>query len=127
MTAALQKRLGEGAQLWVSQGFARRWGMARLSLGGEGTGMGLSDDDAASLPLPGLGEVREYARDVFAATERAFAAVSRRQFDTPCIDWYGREITVGGALLNHVVHLNRHLGMIEALKGVLGMRGTATA
>ena len=28
--------------------------------------------------------------------------------------------------MSHLTHANRHLGMIEALKGVLGVRGTAT-
>ena len=33
---------------------------------------------------------------------------------------------IGGLLLNHFAHDNRHLGMIEALRGVQGLSGTAT-
>ena len=34
--------------------------------------------------------------------------------------------TVQNVLLTHLAHDNRHLGMIEALRGVLGLRGSAT-
>ncbi len=39
----------------------------------------------------------------------------------------GVETTVAGDLGFHLSHANRHLGMIEALRGVLGIKGTATA
>jgi hypothetical protein len=39
----------------------------------------------------------------------------------------GARVPVGADLMFHVTHANRHLGMIEALRGVLDLRGTATA
>jgi hypothetical protein len=42
------------------------------------------------------------------------------------VDLYGDDTTIGDVILNHLSHADRHLGMIEALRGVLGERGTAT-
>ena len=33
---------------------------------------------------------------------------------------------VGEAMFGHISHINRHLGMIEAIKGMLGLEGSAT-
>jgi hypothetical protein len=38
----------------------------------------------------------------------------------------GRRVTVGYRLLTRFGHINWHLGMIEALTGAHGTRGTAT-
>jgi len=43
-----------------------------------------------------------------------------------CTDLYGRPSILAAVLLGHVTHLSRHLGMMEALKGIQGSRGTAT-
>ena len=88
--------------------------------------MGLGDDDAAALPLPARDTLLVYTRKSFAAIEEALRAVDKTQFDAPCKDWAGRDTTVGGAAIHHLIHINRHLGMIEALRGILGDRGTAT-
>jgi hypothetical protein len=42
------------------------------------------------------------------------------------VDLYGDETEIGEAILNHLSHADRHLGMIEAVRGVVGERGTAT-
>ena len=39
---------------------------------------------------------------------------------------YGEATTHLPALLTHLVHGNRHLGMIEAQRGSMGLRGTAS-
>lgn len=41
-------------------------------------------------------------------------------------DLYGHESPIGEALLTHLSHVDWHLGMIAALRGMLGERGTAT-
>ena len=45
---------------------------------------------------------------------------------TPCTDLYEQKTSIGTVVMSHLTHANRHLGMIEALKGMLGVRGTAT-
>jgi uncharacterized damage-inducible protein DinB len=127
LTPDLQRRLGHRPQVWAARGLAAAWGVSGRDLGGELTGMGLGDDEAAALPLPSKDKVLAYTRDAFAAVERALSSVQAADYDMPCRDWAGRDTTVAGALVHHLIHINRHLGMIEALRGVMGLRGTATA
>jgi DinB superfamily len=126
-TPELRKRLGDRPQIWDREGIAKAWGLAGKELGGDRTGMGLGDDDAAALPLPGKTVMLAYSAKAFAAVEDALTSVDLAQFDAPCKDWAGRDTTVGGAVIHHLIHINRHLGMVEALRGILGARGTATA
>ena len=126
MTAELGNRLGEGRQIWDVEALAQQWGLDSSVLGEGSNGMGMDDDVSASLPLPGKELLAGYASSVFEATNRAIAAVDDEQLQASCIDLYGRETVVGAAVISHLRHLNRHLGMIEALRGVQGLRGTAT-
>jgi hypothetical protein len=40
------------------------------------------------------------------------------------VKWGGR--SVGQAVMTNLEHDNRHLGMIESMRGMLGLRGSAT-
>lgn len=126
-TPELQRRLGHRQQIWDERGLASAWGVAGRELGGDKTGMGLGDDEAASLPLPAKDTLLAYTREAFASLEGALAQVRASDYDIACKDWAGRDSTVGGAIIHHLIHINRHLGMIEALRGVMDMRGTATS
>lgn len=126
MTVELGKKLGEGEQMWDSEGIAEHWGLAGFDLGGEATGMGMGDDVSAALPLPNRERLLDYARRAFGAANRAVEAADEEGLRESCIDLYGRETSVGAAIVGHLAHVNRHLGMIEALRGVHGLRGTAT-
>jgi hypothetical protein len=126
MTAELSKRLSEGRQIWEAESLAEKWRLDPSVLGEGANGMGMDDDLTASLPLPGKEQLGNYARRVFEAANQAIAAVDDEQMQTNCIDLYGRETSVGAAVISHLTHLNRHLGMIEALRGVQGLCGTAT-
>ena len=113
-------------EFWQSEGLAVQWGLANAELGYRDTGMGLSDATAQALSLPDGATLVAYATRTFDAAAQATLAVDDERFTTPGRDPLGREITVGGAVLNHLLHLGRHLGMIEALRGVMGLHGTAT-
>ncbi len=126
MTEELSRRLGQGDQLWERNGFAAGWGLDPAKLGEGATGMGMNDDVSVSLPLPDKEQLLDYARRAFEAANQAVAAVDDVQLRESCIDLYGRQTSVGAAVLGHLTHVNRHLGMIEALRGVLALRGTAT-
>ena len=125
MTPALAQRLGPGRQVWEAEGLAARWGLAAAA-GYRETGMGLDDEGSARLRLPGKAALLDYGRAAFARADRAVAAVDEGVFATPCTDLYDRRTSVGSAVMSHLTHASRHLGMIEALKGMLGVRGTAT-
>jgi hypothetical protein len=88
--------------------------------------MGLADADAQVLTLPSRATLVTYAIRTFDAAAQATLAVDDERFVRPGRDPLGRESTIGGAVLNHLLHLGRHLGMIEALRGVMGLHGTAT-
>ncbi|MCI0584313.1 MAG: DinB family protein [Chloroflexi bacterium] len=116
------------SEIWIARDVAARWGLAGVRLGDfGGTGAGLDDDESAALPLPPVGDLLEYVL----ATYRAFEATLARLdddaiLDRTVVDLYGDENQISEVLLNHLSHADRHLGMIEAIRGVLGERGTAT-
>src|SRR5881409_2790869 len=126
MTVDLGRRLGIGFKIWDSDKLADKWGLGGFDLGGDATGMGMDDDVSAALPLPAKDELLDYARRAFEAANRAVDAADEDQLRESCADFYGRQTSVGAAVLGHLAHLNRHLGMIEALRGLRGMRGSAT-
>jgi len=126
MTVGLGRRLGNCVQIWDSDRLAEKWGLTGFDLGGDATGMGMDDDVSAALPLPAKDELLDYARRAFEAANRAVDAADEDQLRESCTDLYGRQTSVGAVVISHLAHVNRNLGMIEALRGVRGMRGTAT-
>lgn len=113
-------------QIWDASDLAVAWGIGDM-LGKEATGMGLDDDASAALPLPAKDDVVSYSRASFAAAEDVFGAIEEDEFLLPTTDFYDEG---GWVVIDHfgwhLTHASRHLGMIEALKGVLGVEGTAT-
>lgn len=126
MSPSLAGRLGTRGELWQSQALAERWGWQPGPLGYGDTGMELGDDMAADLRLPDKAELLEYAGAAFDAADRAIGALDDRLLLERGADVYGRENTVAYVLLVHLSHASRHLGTIEGLRGVQGLRGTAT-
>jgi hypothetical protein len=113
-----RESLGGGPQLWVAQSLAQRWGVPELTAGEHGTGTGMTDEAAATLTWPNSDALLDY----IAAANAAFADM----FDRLTLADFLRL----GHPLDDVVmaqaHDERHLGMIEALRGVAGISGTAT-
>jgi hypothetical protein len=131
MTAALGQRLGTGVQIWYSQGIADKWGFTGSDLGYDQTGMDMPDEAARQLIFPAQTMLLDYVERAFGAAERAVSAIDAEQFISreqpqPMTEGIWGESTVGAAVLSHVTHANRHLGMMEALLGLQGGRGTAT-
>jgi len=116
MTSELGRRLGSGSQIWDSDGLAEKWHLAGFDLGGDATGMGMDDDVSVPLPLPRKAELLNYAQRAFEAADRAVEAADEDELRESCPDLYGRQTSVGAAVLSHLAHINRHLGMIEALR-----------
>lgn len=119
-------RFAEGEQIWDARDLANTWGLSS-ALGKEATGMGLDDDASAALSLPSKNEVVTYAHDAFNSAEHLLRDIDDDELFLPTGDFYDEGEWV---LLDHfgwhLTHASRHLGMIEALKGVLGVEGTAT-
>lgn len=137
-TPELRRRVGERPEVWSSEALARRWGFDQGGLGTVETGMGMDEDASAELPLPGGDEVRGYARRAFAAAQTVLDAIAETgdaglrapvSIDPARIPFQpGHD---QGLVLNWVLgyleHDERHLGMIEAIRGAIGLRGTATS
>ncbi len=109
--------------VWSEGDFAARWGYPE-----RGAGTGMDDAQAASLPRPSKTDLLDYVRRAFAAADDAVDMIDERRapemHDSP---FMGGRSTYGDALVVSVTHDNRHLGEIEYIKGLLGLRGSATS
>lgn len=135
LTPGLRERLGRtSSEIWTRDALSAKWGFPTGRLGSGETGMGMDEDASAELPLPAKDDLVAYATRAFEAADRAVREVRDddlargAEFDPVAIPWasssdYG---TVAGWILGGIRHDSRHLGMIEALKGSMGLRGTAT-
>lgn len=115
-------------EVWIARDLTAHWGLVGVDLGKHGgTGEGLDDAASAALALPGVDEILDYVTGTFRTFEEVLARIPDDAFlEQSFVDPYGDLTTTGDGLLNHLSHADRHLGMIEALRGVLGERGTAT-
>jgi hypothetical protein len=136
MTPTLRRRVGPREQIWVRDGLLREWGYPDAGLGQAETGMGMDEALASVLPLPEKMVLLDYVRRSFDASDAVTARVvdadllAQAQLsdeDTPWLRGEREKGPVANWILSYDEHENRHLGMIEARRGLLGRRGTATA
>jgi hypothetical protein len=131
MTPELRQQLGAPVQIWEREGLAARWGFGFAELGYSQTGMSMSDDVARDLSFPDKAELLAYVGKAFAAVEQIVKSINDHQFaqaeqPQPLTEGIWGEGTVGSAILEHVVHDNRHLGAMESLYGLQTGSGTAS-
>ena len=130
-------------QIWLVEEVANGWGVDPSSLGWLETGSGMTTEQAVIIASVGRSLLTEYAEKDFLAADNAtkqlhdheltqkrnsIIPVFRIDRDTGALGTIGpRQVTVYFDLLFHLGHANRHLGMIEALKGAMfSVAGTAT-
>jgi hypothetical protein len=94
-------------------------------MGRRDTGTDMDDEAADALRLPNKAKVVDYARRVFARLQAVLKAIPEASLFTVMPgdldgDTYADNITI------YLDHVQRHLGMIEALRGLQGTAGTAT-
>lgn len=134
ITPTMRERLAPSTEVWHREQIALKWGLPAARLGQGATGMGMDEDDSAKLKLPEKRELVAYAKRVFAAADAAVGAVGDddlarpAEFDPARVPWASPTDyrNVANWLVAAIRHESRHLGMIEALKGAAGLRGTAT-
>ena len=112
-------------QIWETQNLATAWGFP-AGLGEAATGTDLGDEESANLTLPDKGFLVDYTRGVFHAMDEYLECSTPEALLRPIAPREIGDRSVMNLLFTHLTHDNRHLGMIEALRGVLGLRGTAT-
>lgn len=120
----VQLDLNGRALEWETGGYAARWRHPE-----RGAGTGWDDERAAALPLPPRDELYEYVRRVFAAVDAAMEVIDEHRLDQMLPEksrFLGRETTYGEVMLLCISHDNRHLGEMEYIKGLLGLKGSAT-
>ncbi len=137
----LQASMTDQKQHWELAGLVVKFGLDPMKLGLLQMGSIQSPQEAADIiSTMGKEQLLEYARSAFDMTDDALKELALADLYTPResilrIDWSARPITEGrGAnvllfddLKFHMNHSQRHLGMIEALIGVMFNReGTAT-
>jgi len=116
----------KGAELWEALGIPDEWGLKIAMPGRLGGGTGAGNSISANMGLPNMIRVVGYARSTFELCEMRFSQIDEGLFESDFFDWDGVRLQVGEAMFGHISHINRHLGMIEAIKGVLGFDGSAT-
>jgi hypothetical protein len=114
-------------EVWESEGLATRWRLGPDVVGTNGVGTAVTDEVAASVAPPARDELLAYARRAFEAEESSVDALTPaaldRQYESAILE---RRDTVGNALMVCLTHQNRHLGELEYLKGLQGLKGTVT-
>lgn len=119
---------GRGSQLWEKEELATRWNIETKSLGYAQTGMGMDDKTSVTLQIPKKELLLDYARRVFAVSERAVESISDSEFYKVFKVFHGenwRDGQIGPIIATWMTHDNRHLGMIECLVGIQGAHGSA--
>jgi hypothetical protein len=112
-------------QIWADESVGMSWGLPAGTMGVRDTGTSMADVDAEQVRLPAKAEVVAYARQVFARLDELAKALPDEVLlavmpGDPDLD------TTAENVLIYLEHASRHLGTIEALKGQLGLKGSAT-
>ena len=117
---------GADRQVWHAEDTAARWGLDAAALGLGESGAMVDDEAAMALPLPDREALLAYCDRVLEAVDRALAAVGDEEMRRTVTDADGRSFPLGEAIADQLSHTARHLGMIECLRGIQGLQGTAT-
>ena len=112
-------------QRWSREDVAVKWEFP-AEQGKGGTGMELPDEEAALLPYPGRDALATYLRGVFSDLEHAVGDLDDETILREADNLLGETAPLADSLIRHLSHVSRHLGMIEALRGLRGGHGTAT-
>ena len=104
-------------QVWERESLANRWSLAPASMGRRDTGTEMSDDAAEGMRFPDQTEVVGYAKLAFAFADEAIGLMTDDLLlAAPKIEPEGD--TKLDNVLIYLEHLSRHLGMIEAIRGL---------
>jgi hypothetical protein len=105
--------------VWLAGQLDERWGLPRIA-----QGSGMSPEEAHAVRVPSVGDFLDYARQVWAATDRYLESTTTEELSRITkIKPFG-EIPVLQALGQMVIaHGNQHLGEIWLTRGLQGLKG----
>ena len=117
---------GDGKQIWVKDSLAKKWGFPEDLR--ETVGTGLSDEAAASLPIPNKDELLSYLRNSYEAVDCFVEMLDTKysNFENIEEELKKKIEMIRLNLLVFLTHDCRHLGMMECLKGLQTGFGSAT-
>ncbi len=117
---------GDGKEIWEQEQLAQKWGFPEELH--QTVGTGLSDEVAASLPVPQKDELLGYLRNSYEALECFIELLDTRysNFENTDEELKKKIEMIRLNLLVFLTHDCRHLGMMECLKGLLTGFGSAT-
>jgi hypothetical protein len=115
----------EPVEIWVADDLAHRWGLPTGAMGRRDSGTSMDDVEADGLAWPARAELVDYATRAFELGQRIVAAIPEAALLEPAPgdpdgDSYAENILI------YSEHDSRHLGMMEAIAGLLGGSGSAT-
>jgi hypothetical protein len=113
------------AQVWERESLTDRWSLAEGSMGRRDTGTLMSDEAAEAIRFPDQKEVVDYARLAFAYTDEAIELIPDDRLMAMAKDDPDGDTMLDNVLI-YLEHLSRHLGMIEAIRGLEGLAGSST-
>jgi uncharacterized damage-inducible protein DinB len=128
MTEDLSRRLLPRQQIWERDRLAANWGFNPTQLGELELGTGFDRNVSDEPPWPKKEVLLEYAQQTFAAVEHAisfideeqFEEIERSQFDNEYMnETMIQSVTVGNAVMEHLIHTTHHLGEIYYLIGLM--------
>jgi hypothetical protein len=122
----LELDISDTGEIWTNENLAQKWGFPAEAH--ETVGTGLSDEVAATLPIPQKAELMLYLRKSYETLEQFIELLDTKY---PAFEDLDDELTkkVQKVRLNLMVFLThdcRHLGMMECLKGLQTGFGSAT-
>jgi hypothetical protein len=125
---------GPDVQIWDREGVAGQWGFEPAQLGTDSTGMGMGDEASSAINWPSRAAVMAYFDQSIEALRMTLEPLElpelEQHYAGHLADAWRQQgigtVTVGATLIAHLTHANRHLGMIEALKGAMELHGSAT-
>ena len=122
----LLDHFGPPHEIWSDESLAIRWGLPEGQMGLRDTGTDMEDGAADQLRLPGKDELIGYASRAFSHIDAVVSALPAADlFAVMPGDSDGD--TYAEQILAWIEHDARHLGTIEAMRGLLGLRGALTS
>ena len=118
--------LKEEDEIWTRENLAQKWSFTVEAQ--ETVGTSLSDEVAATLPIPAKGELLAYLQNAYADLENFIELLDTQYATFENVD-QERIKKIQDVRLNLIVFLThdcRHLGMMECLKGLQTGFGSAT-
>ena len=117
---------GDGLEIWQKESLAQKWGFPEGLH--ETVGTGLSDEAAATLPIPEKDELLAYLHNSYEAIECFIESLDAKypDFDNLEDELHRNIEMIRRNLLVFLTHDCRHLGMMECLKGLQTGFGSAT-